>query len=75
MSFIKTSLFVEEVLRCLVCNETEAGCNEEPEDPKIVECQLNDQDGPNYGNACMVGHNGMPHNFKFKYSLINISVF
>ena len=56
-------------MTCYVCNETEAGCKEEPEDAKIVECQLNDPDGPNYGNACLVGHNGIPHNFNLEYSI------
>ena len=58
--YIFNTLFLEEVhvLTCLVCNETEAGCKEEPEDAKVVECQLNDPDGPNYGNACLISHNG-----------------
>ena len=50
-----------EVLRCLHCDETEAGCNEPEagEEIKVVDCQMNDQDGDNYGNACLVGHTGM----------------
>ena len=70
--YILNTYFLEDKLRCFVCNETEAGCIEEPEDAKIVECQLDNQDSPNYGNACMVGHTGMPHNYNLKYSIIII---
>ena len=51
-----------EVLKCLSCDETEAGCNEVEagEDTKVVECQMSDPDGPNYGNSCLVGHTGIP---------------
>ena len=52
---------IEEVLKCLVCNETEAGCNENGDDAKIVDCQISNPDGDNYGNACLVGHTGMPY--------------
>ena len=50
-----------EVLKCLACDETEAGCNEAEagEDIKVVECQMSDPDGPNYGNSCLVGHTGI----------------
>ena len=51
-------VILDDVLRCVVCNETEPACNENAEDAKVVDCQIEDPDGDNYGNSCLVGHNG-----------------
>ena len=54
-------IILTPVLRCVSCEETDPGCDAEATNEKVVDCQLDNKDGPHYGNACSVGHTRILH--------------
>ena len=62
-------------MRCVACNETEPECTENAEDAKLVDCQMENPDGPNYGNFCLVGHTGKLLQTPIFRTVVSISFF
>ena len=47
-------------MMCYYCNSVTLDqelCNSE-EFGELIKCQMNDEEEPHYGNACIVGHSG-----------------